>query len=295
MGIDPKIHNTNHILKSMLGSFEAMLSPQSEINELTVVNYHGTQKKFIPHFRKQLEYFLSKYEVLDPAELRSFYSSKLKPGNKPFLLLSFDDGVLNNLYAAEILDELKIKAIFFVIPDFIDTPADKQKEYFIKNIRPAINPNIDSEEEDFKAISWEGLRSLRNKGHSIGSHTTTHTLVAKNSSTENSIREVAESRSRIAQELNLNIDSIDTFCSINNTLESIGEKELKLIKENYRFHFTTIPGRNSPDSDPFYIKRCNIESHWLEGAMKYALGKWDLKRWKSTEKEYLKISGTPKP
>jgi hypothetical protein len=73
--------------------------------------------------------------------------------------------------------------------------------------------------------------------------------------------------------------SITSYCSINNTLESTGPKEKKLIAENYTYHFTTFPGSNIHPKDPLFIKRRNIECFWLKGAMYYALGNWDLRRW----------------
>ena len=73
---------------------------------------------------------------------------------------------------------------------------------------------------------------------------------------------------------------IKTFCSINNTLESVNSKAALKIKKNYQFHFTTIAGKNIPFL-PFSIKRTNVESHWNNNAFKYAIGKWEQKRWKS--------------
>jgi hypothetical protein len=127
------------------------------------------------------------------------------------------------------------------------------------------------------------------QGHRIGSHTLSHTLVASTASIEKSILEIKNSKEQILLQLDDISPEIDSFCSINNTLESIGAKELELIKDQYLYHFTTIPGANLPSSNPLYIKRCNIESHWLPGAVMYALGKWDLRRWKKADETYLNL------
>lgn len=289
MQTDRNIHSRNHILKNILGHIEYTTSRlQLKKNELYVVNYHGTQKKFLANFKTQLLFFKKEFSVLSPGQLGDFYSGKL--GNQgPFLLLTFDDGIKNNVYAAEILNELQLHAFFFIVPKFINTPVDNQKDYFITCIRPEINPHIDSEAVDFQSLSWEDVKTLVREGHGIGSHTLSHTLVAGTASVEKSILEIKSSKEDIILHLGDLPSEIDSFCSINNTLESIGEKEIKLIRDQYRYHFTTIPGINLPSSNPLYIKRSNIESHWLDGSVKYALGKWDLKRWKNADKRYLDL------
>lgn len=287
MKINTNIHPKNHVLKHLLGKLE-YAATHLRLNErgLYVVNYHGTQRQFLPNLKKQLHFFKSHFSILSPDQLSSFYKAELSNG--PYLLITFDDGIKNNLLAADLLDELHIKALFFIVPEFIQTPPEKQKEYFIRCIRPVINPRIDQEKEDFEAMNWSDLRGLQSAGHGIGSHTLTHTLVATTSSVERSKNEISGSKEMIRSKL---YNDVDCFCSINNTLESIGEKELSLIKAHYTFHFTTIPGVNLPTSDRYYIKRCNIESHWLPGAVKYALGSWDLKRWKNADEAYAKLLG----
>jgi hypothetical protein len=289
MQTDFNIHPRNHLFKNILGKIEYASSRLNlKKNELYVVNYHGTQKKFLPNFKEQLLFFKKQFKIISPTQLKAFYSGHLGAAG-PFLLLTFDDGIKNNLFAATILNELQLHAFFFIVPKFINTPPELQKEYFTTNIRPDINPHIDSETEDFQSFSWADIATLMAQGHGIGSHTLSHTLVASTASIEKSILEISSSRERILLELDDLSPEIDSFCSINNTLESIGEKEMKLIRDQYRYHFTTIPGVNLPSSSPLYIKRCNIESYWLPGAVKYALGKWDLKRWKKADETYLNL------
>lgn len=285
MKINTAIHPVNHLLKHFLGKLEYACT-RLQLNEqgLYVVNYHGTQQRFLTNFKEQLLFFKSQFTILSPDQLSSFYAGELAKG--PYLLLTFDDGMKNNLLAASVLDEHQIKGLFFIVPEFIQTPVERQKDYFIHCIRPVINTAIDQEKEDFEAMSWDDLRTLQSNGHAIGSHTLTHTLVAATASPEKSRKEIIGSKEIIMSNLS---SDINCFCSINNTLESIGAKELALIKAHYTFHFTTIPGNNVSSSDTYYIKRCNIESHWLPGAVKYALGSWDLRRWKNADEAYLKL------
>lgn len=284
--VDFRIHNKNHIVKSALGHFESLFNKHSS-NELVVVNYHGTPKKFIEKFKSQMAFFKSHFNVISPADFRNYYVGNYQ-SDRASLIITLDDGIKNNLLAADVLNELDIKAFFFVIPDFINTARGNQKKYFIDKIRPEINPYVDSLSEDFEAMSWKEIKNILNEGHAIGSHTSSHTLVARESSIENSIYEIKTSKEMIARELDIVSGQIDTFCSINNTLLSTQKEEARLIRENYKFHFTTFPGSNM-DKNPLFVKRSNIESHWTTGAIKYAIGLWDRKRWRPEISSYEEL------
>lgn len=121
---------------------------------------------------------------------------------------------------------------------------------------------------------FTGLIFIKEKG--VGAHTRTHTLVAADSTPENSENEILTSKKIIEDKLDI---SVDSFCSINDTLLSVGKKEKTLIEKNYSFHFTTLPGYNREKKDAHFIKRRNVECFWPSGAFYYALGRSDLKRW----------------
>ena len=275
------------LFKSIFGRIEKNLNGLNyDDNELIVVNYHSTPKKFIHNFESQIISLKKMFHILNPDQLDNYYSGKKPKQDKNYLLITFDDGLKNNLFAAEVLEKHHLRAFFFIVPKFVDTASNEQKNYYIKNIRPVINTNIDNEEADFTALSWSEIGTLVGKGHAVGSHTYTHTLVAQQSDWNNSEFEIVESKRYLAKKLGI---SIESFCSINNSLLSVHEKEKKLISENYHYHFTTLPGLNAEGRNPLFIKRRNIESHWLKGAVYYALGKSDLPRWKNRIKQYENI------
>ncbi|MBI4947867.1 MAG: polysaccharide deacetylase family protein [Bacteroidetes bacterium] len=274
-----KIYNRNHIIKHFSGNILSLLGNMQHLsNDLLVLNYHGTQKKFMPNFEKQLDYYKHHFEIITPAQLENYYSEKAERILKTQLLLTFDDGIKNNLYAAEALQKRNIKAFFFIIPCFIETAHQDQKKYFHSNIRSVTNPHIDSQEDDFSSMSWEDLSSLLTQGHRIGSHTYSHNMVSSMSDSKNSESEIIASKKIIENKLSMPINS---YCSPNDTLISTGRTEIQLIKKNYLYHFTTYPGSNYEWKNPYFIKRVNTEAFWLSGTVKYALGKFDRIRWKN--------------
>lgn len=250
-------------------------------NELLVVNYHGTQKKFLNNFKRQLDFFQKRFRLIAPSEIHMYYEEKLVD-DQPLLLLNFDDGIKNNLHAASILNERKINAFFFVIPDFIDTSPENQHAYFMKNIRPVINEQIDSGKEDFMAMNWTELKDLVNHGHCIGSHSKTHALVASHATDEIRQQEIVNSKKIVAEKLAISEDAVHSYCSPNESTLSTGKKEMDLIIQNYMFFFSTYPGSNLPDKNRYFIRRSNIEIHWTIGAVLYAIGRWN--RWRGKKR-----------
>ncbi len=286
MLFNPKIQSFAQLAKNIFGHIEKARGGLSyDKNELLVVNYHSTPKKFMADFKKQVEFLSNQFTIIAPAELESYFNGTLRSA-KCNLLFTFDDGLTNNLNAVKILDDYKIKALFFIVPDFINCTAADQKKFYLKNIRSEVNAAIDNEEEDFTAMDWDTLKKLCADGHAVGAHTLSHTLVAKNSSAHNSEKEIVACKKEIEKEMNL---ALPYFCSINNTLESTGKKEKELIEKNYSFHFTTLPGYNGKDKNRLFIKRRNIECFWPAGSFYFALGKTDLKRWEEKIKQYTSL------
>lgn len=108
------------------------------------------------YFEKSIETSLANIGFhLDPNSITDLDSLKRK--SKPEFLITFDDGYRDNIeYALPILDKYKIKAIFFILPSFIqEVPKiinDPWKDY----------------------MTWSDLRFLENQGHVIGAHTMSH-------------------------------------------------------------------------------------------------------------------------
>lgn len=279
----PRLHSFSHLAKAMLGRLGRLTGDQPAPGDLIVLNYHGTQKKFFSSFQQQITRLQKRYTFISPAQLDDYFANKLSL-DRPAALISFDDGIRSNLDAAEWLEQQNIRAIFFVVPGFIDTPPEKQKEFFLRNIRPHINPAIDTQPEDFSAMTWSELTDLHRRGHAIGAHTITHTLVAATSSEENAAYEIVTCKELIEKKISA---PVDCFCAPNNSLLSCGAKEMALVKKHYRYFFSTLPGSNL-SREPYFIRRANMESHWMRGAFDFAVGKKDWARWENAVQQFQK-------
>jgi len=90
--------------------------------------------------------------------------------DKPYITFSSDDGLKNNLRAAEILNQYGAKACFFINPGIIgETNFDKINKY--------CTDILDFPPVEF--LDWDEVAQLQKWGHEIGSHTMMHMNIAK--------------------------------------------------------------------------------------------------------------------
>ena len=270
------------MLKSIFGSAEYVLRPWNySTDELLVLCMHSTPHERRGQFNELIDFLFKHFCALNPNQLSDYFSGKLNQG--PYVLFTFDDGLKNNLMAAELLESRNARAVFFVVPDFID--AENQEIYYRTNIRRVVDPKVDHEPEDLTPMSLVDLSELLSRGHFIESHTMTH-LLRGNSSKEEIEQEIVGSKRWLSQKL----AKVPTmFCSPIQTNFSVNGSAKRTIETEYDFHFTTFPGMHSREQNPHCVYRRNIEVHWSLGQIKYALGKADLSRWKGEIERFQRL------
>lgn len=118
-------------------------------------------------FRRLMAYLAKKFEVISYVQAaRRILEGKI---DRPYLSISFDDGLRNNLKAAAIMEEFGIKACFFVCPSVI---GEKDNEM----IRTFCREKLHKPPMEF--LDWRDIDGLLSKGHEIGSHTMGHSDLA---------------------------------------------------------------------------------------------------------------------
>jgi len=273
-----KIHNKMDLIKIFLGFIEYNLfGSHYNKDSLIVLNYHGVPSKFLNNFEFQINYLKREFFVINPNDLNRFFDTDWKT-KKPKLLITFDDCTKNILNAISILEKNEIKALLFVIPNYIN--SSDNKIYYTKHIRPIINDEIESKREDFDALNWIDLKTLVDKKNAVGSHTLSHRMDKNNVNLDNH-KEIIDSKKIIEEQLSVEVNS---FCSINNSLKSLNKDAARKIKKIYDFHFTTISGYNL-NKNKLSINRINVEAHWTKYQFLFALGKIDNLRWKRKRKQ----------
>jgi peptidoglycan/xylan/chitin deacetylase (PgdA/CDA1 family) len=82
-----------------------------------ILTYHNIQN--YDNFEKQIEYLSKSWKFITPSEFEELAEGREQKYRK-MVLITFDDGFVSNIEAAKILNKKSIKAIFFVVPKYIE-------------------------------------------------------------------------------------------------------------------------------------------------------------------------------
>jgi len=162
------------------------------------------------------------------------------------LAITFDDGYLSNAtIAAPILERLHQRACFFVTTQYVGS------DYV---------PFWDAEKQiRSRWMNWDQVRSLRSRGHDIGSHTETHPDLGV-ISLEDARREIGGGSSRLDSELG---EHSGLFAYPFGGRENMSESNQSLLKElGLRCSLSAYGGTVRSGDDPLRLKRITI-SNWF--------------------------------
>ena len=106
-------------------------------SNIRVLIYHDFKSDFeIKHFKDQILSLKKEYEFISPDEFEEYLNNKPIKGEK--ILITFDDGFKSNRIVAEkVLNKLNIKALFFIISDFVGAKKNTSRyNSIMRNIYP---------------------------------------------------------------------------------------------------------------------------------------------------------------
>jgi peptidoglycan/xylan/chitin deacetylase (PgdA/CDA1 family) len=119
-------------------------------------------------FRRVLRYLSRNHLLISYSEA----AERLWLGaiDRPYICVSFDDGLKNCLRAARIMDEFGARGCFFICPSIIgETDERKLKEFCVRKLTlPAT-----------EMLTWDDVEALLKTGHEIGSHTMSHNVLSR--------------------------------------------------------------------------------------------------------------------
>tara|TARA_B110000003_G_C16590344_1_gene511559 strand:- start:444 stop:1292 length:849 start_codon:yes stop_codon:yes gene_type:complete len=228
-------------------------------NELRVLLYHDIPKNKYDKFYNQLVFLKKSWNFISPSDFSDIISKKkiLKGRN---LLLTFDDGYISNKHVVEkILNPLKIKAIFFVITDFIKISDSKTaRQYVSSNIYPTLK--FKDVPKSYYNMNWRDLEELIKHGHSIGAHTKTHSKLSEIKTNKNLINEIVKSADEIEEKLQI---KLNYFAFPFGNLESFSKDALLIANKRFDFIFSGIRGDNKNSTTKLVLHRDSIDPTFL--------------------------------
>lgn len=141
-----------------------------------------------------------------------------------------------------------------------------ERENFLASVRKALAiPSARPHEEGSLPLTWSEVREMEQSGWvTFGAHTMHHPILSYLTDAAEVQREVAECRGVLEERLG---HPVDSFAYPIGKPEHIGAQGLQAIENaGYKWAVTTIPGNNTPQTDPLLLRRVpgNLDLHWLE-------------------------------
>jgi peptidoglycan/xylan/chitin deacetylase (PgdA/CDA1 family) len=153
-----------------------------------------------------------------------------------------------------------------------------EREVFLAKMRDmlAVPSSVSVEEEGDLPLTWAEVHKMEESGWvSFGAHTMHHPVLAYLADPAEVKREVAICRRVLEQQLG---HPVRSFAYPIGRFEHIGSEAIRAVREaGYDWAVTTVHGINTPQSDPYRLRRIlgDVTRHWLVMAAETS-GIWHL-------------------
>jgi peptidoglycan/xylan/chitin deacetylase (PgdA/CDA1 family) len=208
-----------------------------------ILNFHHIPRAHDDALRRLLKYLLDAHGILEPAEAESRLAGRVQSseGGRIPCLLTFDDGFSSQRrVAAEILEPLGVKGVFFLCPGLMDAPFQRQAQVISRHIFAGAVASSELP-PDLALMSWDEAGSLAAADHTIGSHTWSHRRLTGLGNGDR-VRELAEAKRLLEARLGI---QIAWFAYPFGYVNYIDIPSLKAVAREYRFCASGIRGLNS--------------------------------------------------
>jgi peptidoglycan/xylan/chitin deacetylase (PgdA/CDA1 family) len=233
-----------HIQKMALGS-----------KCIRAIYYHDTPKRSEDNLELHFKFYSEHFSPVSFSDLDHFLRDKTWGGNRPGLIVAFDDGLRSNFdIALPILEKYGFVGWFFVPTEFVGMDASTAEDWALcHSIAPHGRYN-----NGRVALSWDEVRELDRRGHIIGCHTKTHRRMTPDCSLETINDEILGSKKILEAQLG---HFVDTFCWVGGEQNTYNPLAFERIRgSGYRYCFTTLVAPILPRSDPLFLHRTGISA-----------------------------------
>lgn len=139
-----------------------------EIPRVQLLYIHHIFRDEVSNFEKIVAFLAKGHTFISHSEaVRRIVENDI---DGPYIAWSSDDGIWNNMLAAEVLNKYGASCCFYVNPQSIELTKFEDIERFCKT-------KLDM--PPVKFLSWEDVNILQKQGHEIGNHTYDHSMVSQ--------------------------------------------------------------------------------------------------------------------
>ena len=228
-------------------------------NSIHILNSHFiSAKDSNPElFRNQLIELSKQVEFINFEDAVSMIVNKETP-KTPLVAFTYDDGFEEcHSMIAPVLEEFGIKAAFFINPAFIDGDKVYQSDFVNRKVLTSGK----------KPLTWEMVIDLKERGHTIGSHTMDHLRLNIN---DDAIIEYQLKKSKEVIENKIS-SRCEYFAYPYGQLRDISEIALVMAKKHYRYIFSGANYKKYFSNNNQLINRRHAEGNWDINHVKYFL------------------------
>jgi peptidoglycan/xylan/chitin deacetylase (PgdA/CDA1 family) len=214
--------------------------------------FHHIFKDEVANFEKLVRFLAKGHTFITHSEaVRRIAENDI---DRPYIAWSSDDGIWNNMLAADILNKYGASCCFYVNPFSIGLTDDVEVKRFCKE-------RLDMPPVNF--LSWNDLTALQKKGHEIGNHTYDHSMVS-----QLSLDEFALNFNKAQDVLTANCDKIVHFAYTYGKFEHFNKAAYDFVFEQGYDSCTSavrgchINGLNELSKNKLFLRRDQIIGNW---------------------------------
>lgn len=222
----------------------------SSSRRLRVLYYHDVAPEDRERFASQLRWLGRTWNFITPERFAAMVSGQ-EPIRGSHLLLTFDDGFASHRAVAEqVLNPMRIRALFFAMSDLVAIEDRMEARRFMAELYPAARTG--ALPEHWSNMGWADLEALLEQGHTVGAHTCTHPRLSRLESIEELEKEIVASGDALERRLGV---PIEHFAWTYGDLASISQTALAVARRRYRFVHSGLRGDNAANVSPGALRR----------------------------------------
>jgi peptidoglycan/xylan/chitin deacetylase (PgdA/CDA1 family) len=146
----------------------------------------------------------------------------------------------------------------------------------IDDVTARLAPNGSPSYDDL-FLDWDECRSLARRGFEVGSHSLTHTILAREDAAFQ-LQDLAFSKKLLEDELTT---AIDLLAYPNGERADFSEETIAAAREvGYSFAVTTMHGRNTPRTNPYQVRRVIMQPELGIAGLSKAFAQLSVARWR---------------
>ena len=205
-----------------------------------IMLFHEVDISEEKRFTEQIENCSKKWNFINPDKL-DVEKNGITTLDSRELILTFDDGFSSDFRIAQnVLNPRGIKAIFFIIPEFVSLATEGDQTRFIsQQLFPGTKPS--RVPTHLRSMNWEQVSLLSQQGHTIGSHSYSHKRLSAITNEDELAHEIVDSGRSIE---NVIKKKVDHFAFPFGNLSSMSLRALQMARDNYKFVHSGLRGSN---------------------------------------------------